>query len=201
MGAGAALCQGHIDPPAATAQPFTGCPASAHAERRARWNSGPCQLRLPVALRLRATPGLRCHLCATGQHRALLEDVWSTFDLAPETDLDLMRPGQGLADFSARALTALDRAFAAIGPDLVLVQGDTTSVLCASLAAFYRRVPVGHVEAGLRTGDLQAPWPEEANRVLTARLATLHFAPTARARAHLLDSSMIAGLRRSHEIQ
>jgi UDP-N-acetylglucosamine 2-epimerase (non-hydrolysing) len=104
-----------------------------------------------------------------------------------------MRPGQSLAGLTARAVAALDGLYAALAPDLVLVQGDTTTAFCAALAAFYRRVPVGHVEAGLRTGDLAAPWPEEANRVLTARLAALHFAPTAGARANLLGEGVAPG--------
>jgi hypothetical protein len=101
-------------------------------------------------------------------------------------DLDLMLPNQTLADFTARALVQLDRVYSELSPDLVLVQGDTTTVLAASLGAFYRRVPIGHVEAGLRTFDLNAPWPEEANRVLTTDLATLHFVPTALSEKNLL---------------
>jgi UDP-N-acetylglucosamine 2-epimerase (non-hydrolysing) len=104
----------------------------------------------------------------------------------PDADLDLMRAGQSLAELTARSIEAIDVYLAREQPDLVLVQGDTTTVLCAALAAFYRKVPLGHVEAGLRTGDLSAPWPEEANRVLTTRLASLHFAPTERSRQNLL---------------
>src|SRR3954447_9992268 len=144
----------------------------------------------PVVLALAGTPGVRSRICAAAQHRELLDGALETFGIAAEADLDLMRPGQTLASLTARAVEALDALYAAEAPDLVLVQGDTTTVFCATLAAFYRRVPVGHVEAGLRTGDLTAPWPEEANRVLTTRLAALHFAPTARARDHLLGEGV-----------
>ncbi len=139
----------------------------------------------PVVLALKQTRGVICDVCVTAQHRQMLDQVLEVFGLRPDADLDLMRAGQTLADFTARALTALDGYLATAKPDLVLVQGDTTTVFCATLACFYRRVPVGHVEAGLRTGDLTAPWPEEANRVLTTRLAALHFAPTSWSRANL----------------
>ena len=135
----------------------------------------------PIILRLGQTPGVQCHVCVTGQHREMLDQVLDVFGITPDTDLELMRPGQTLAGLSARAIEALDTFYAEQTPDLVLVQGDTTTVFCATLAAFYRRVPVGHVEAGLRTWNLESPYPEEANRVLTSRLAALHFAPTERA--------------------
>jgi UDP-N-acetylglucosamine 2-epimerase (non-hydrolysing) len=144
----------------------------------------------PIVLGLRRTPGVRAQVCATAQHRELLDQTLEAFGIAAEADLDLMRPGQALASLTARAIEALDALYADLAPDLVLVQGDTTTVFCATLAAFYRRIPVGHVEAGLRTGDLRAPWPEEANRVLTTRLAALHFAPTARARENLLGEGV-----------
>lgn len=140
----------------------------------------------PVILALRPDAAFACRVCATAQHREMLDQVLPVFGLAPDEDLGLMRPRQSLADLTARALCRLQRSFRRDRPDLVLVQGDTTSVLCAALAAFYNHIPVGHVEAGLRTGDLGAPWPEEGNRVLTARLARLHFAPTERARQNLL---------------
>jgi UDP-N-acetylglucosamine 2-epimerase (non-hydrolysing) len=114
----------------------------------------------------------------TGQHRQLLDDVLKAFKIKPDVDLNLMRPNQTLGGFTARAVEALDKYLATEKPHLVLVQGDTTTVLCAALSAFYHKIPLGHVEAGLRTGNLQSPWPEEANRMLTTRLATLHFAPT-----------------------
>ena len=140
----------------------------------------------PVILKLRADSRFDCRVCVTAQHRQMLDQVLEVFGIRPDADLDLMRPGQTLAGLTARAVEAIDGYLAESKPDLVLVQGDTTTVFCAALAAFYRHVPVGHVEAGLRTGDLAAPWPEEANRVLTSRLAKLHFAPTDGARANLL---------------
>jgi UDP-N-acetylglucosamine 2-epimerase (non-hydrolysing) len=141
----------------------------------------------PVVLRLRRDADLRSLVVVTGQHRALVDQVLADFAIKPDIDLDLMRPGQGLAGLTASLVETLDDRLAALGPiDLALVQGDTTTAFSAALAAFYRRVPVGHVEAGLRTHDLSAPWPEEANRQLIARLASLHFAPTDGARANLV---------------
>lgn len=139
----------------------------------------------PVVLALQRERGIDCRVCVTAQHRQMLDQVLEVFRLKPHVDLDLMRADQTLADFTARAISAIDRYLADDQPELVLVQGDTTTVFCATLACFYRRIPVGHVEAGLRTGDLQAPWPEEANRVLTSRLAALHFAPTSWSRDNL----------------
>ncbi len=139
----------------------------------------------PVVLALQRERGIDCRVCVTAQHRQMLDQVLEVFDLRPDADLDLMRSDQTLADFTARAVSAIDRYLAEDEPELVLVQGDTTTVFCAALACFYRRIPVGHVEAGLRTGDMGAPWPEEANRVLTTRLAALHFAPTRWSRDNL----------------
>lgn len=140
----------------------------------------------PVIISLRARKHFVCHVCATAQHREMLDQVLSVFDILLDTDLNLMRPGQTLPDLTSRAVEALDLYFAQEKPDLVLFQGDTTTVLAGSLAAFYRGIPVGHVEAGLRTWNMQSPWPEEANRVLTTRLATLHFAPTETNRQNLI---------------
>ncbi len=140
----------------------------------------------PVHQALAAFDDVTPLLCNTAQHRELLDPILATFGLVPDADLSLMTPGQSLAELCGRAIPALDRWFDAARPDLVLVQGDTTTVLCAAMAAFYRGIPVGHVEAGLRTGDLRAPFPEEMNRVLTTRLARWHFAPTAAARRNLL---------------
>ena len=140
----------------------------------------------PVVTRLADTPGVVSLVCATAQHRQMLDQVLSLFEIAPDYDLDLMRPGQDLYELTARVLTAMKPVLEQAKPDLLIVQGDTTTCLAASLAAFYAGVPVGHVEAGLRTGDLSAPFPEEANRVLVSRLARLHFAPTARSRDNLL---------------
>jgi len=144
----------------------------------------------PVARALREAPDLAPHACVTAQHRSMLDQVLADFSLAPDVDLDLMHPDQSLAAFAARALAGLDAYLRDHRPDLVLVQGDTTTVFCAAQAAFYLGIPVGHVEAGLRTGDLRAPFPEEANRVLTSRLADLHFAPTATARDNLLREGL-----------
>ena len=139
----------------------------------------------PVILALKRERAVECRVCVTAQLRQMLDQVMEVFGIRPDVDLDLMRSNQGLADLTARALTAIDGYLAEDKPDLVLVQGDTTTVFCATLACFYRRVPVAHVEAGLRTWNLDAPWPEEANRVLTSRLAALHFAPTSWSRDNL----------------
>lgn len=144
----------------------------------------------PVILALKASQGFQCHVCVTAQHRQMLDQVLEVFHIVPDTDLDLMTEGQTLSGLTARALTALDAYLAQQKPDLVLVQGDTTTVFTASLAAFYHGIPVGHVEAGLRTWNLRSPWPEEANRVLTSRLTNLHFAPTESARQNLLHEGV-----------
>jgi UDP-N-acetylglucosamine 2-epimerase (non-hydrolysing) len=146
----------------------------------------------PLVLALRRAPDLDCHVCVTAQHRQMLDDVLGVFGITPETDLDLMREAQTLGGFTSRAMAALDGFLAAERPDLLLIQGDTTTVFCAALAAFYHRIPVGHVEAGLRTGNVVAPWPEEMNRLLTARLAGLHFAPTETGRRNLLAEGVPA---------
>ncbi|MEH2921958.1 non-hydrolyzing UDP-N-acetylglucosamine 2-epimerase [Samsonia erythrinae] len=125
-------------------------------------------------------------ICVTAQHREMLDQVLRLFDITPDYDLNIMRPGQGLSEISCRILSGLEPVMAEFKPDLVLVHGDTTTTLATSLAAFYQRIPVGHVEAGLRTGNLYSPWPEEANRKLTGHLAMYHFAPTENARQNLL---------------
>ena len=140
----------------------------------------------PVVTRLAETPGVVSVVCATAQHRQMLDQVLSLFEIEPDYDLDLMRPGQDLYELTARVLTAMKPVLEKAKPDILIAQGDTTTCLAASLAAFYAGVPIGHVEAGLRTGDLAAPFPEEANRVLVSRLARLHFAPTAKSRDNLL---------------
>ncbi len=140
----------------------------------------------PVILALREDRRFTPHVCVTGQHRELLDQVLAAFSVTPDVDLDLMRPGQTLAELTARTIAAVDRYLDEYRPQIVLVQGDTTTVLGASLAAFYRNVRIGHVEAGLRTGNRHAPFPEETNRVLTSRLAEWHFAPTPQARRNLL---------------
>ncbi len=146
----------------------------------------------PVVHALRGCAWAECRVLATGQHRELLDRTLAFFGIVPDRDLDLMRPGQGLADLTARTIAAMDPVLADEGPDLVLLQGDTTTVLAAALSAFYRRVPIGHVEAGLRTGDLTRPFPEEGNRRLVAPLASVHFAPTEQARQNLLRENVPA---------
>jgi UDP-N-acetylglucosamine 2-epimerase (non-hydrolysing) len=141
----------------------------------------------PVVRRMRrACPAIAARVCVTAQHREMLDQVLECFDIQPDWDLDLMTPGQTLAATTARVLTALDPVLEREPWDMVVVQGDTTTTMAGSLAAFYRGIPVAHVEAGLRTGDLAQPFPEELNRLVTGRLAALHFAPTARARCNLL---------------
>ena len=140
----------------------------------------------PVVLALKADPRFECDVCVTAQHRQMLDQVLVAFGISPDTDLDLMVPDQTLAGLTARAVEAVDRHLAQAKPGLVLVQGDTTTTFCSALAAFYHHIPVGHVEAGLRTGNLESPWPEEANRILTTRITRLHFAPTESNRANLL---------------
>ena len=136
----------------------------------------------PVLLRLRREPErFEVRLCVTAQHRELLDQALSLFQIAPDVDLDLMEPDQGLNDLASRAFAALDPVLASESPDWLLVQGDTTTAMIGSLAAFHRRIRVGHVEAGLRTGDFDRPFPEELNRRVVDLAATAAFAPTARA--------------------
>jgi UDP-N-acetylglucosamine 2-epimerase (non-hydrolysing) len=139
----------------------------------------------PIVHELRRQPDLEARVIVTAQHREMLDQVLAAFEVRPDRDLDLMRAGAGLAELTARLVGALDEALAAERPDFVLVQGDTTTAFVGGLAAFYRQIPVGHVEAGLRSGDLYDPFPEEANRRLAGVVSTLHFAPTERARANL----------------
>lgn len=122
----------------------------------------------------------------TGQHRQMLDQVLSLFDITPDFDLNIMKPGQDLTDVTTRILTGMRDVLAQSRPDLVLVHGDTSTSTAAALSAFYAQIPVGHVEAGLRTGDIYSPWPEEMNRRITGRIATLHFSPTDTSRRNLL---------------
>lgn len=130
--------------------------------------------------------------CVTAQHRELLDQVLTTFGVTPDYDLDLMRPGQTLYESTSRIIGALGSVVDEAAPDMILVQGDTTTAFCGALAGFYSNVPVGHVEAGLRTGDVRRPFPEEMNRVLTTRLASVHFAPTDWAADNLLREGIPA---------
>ena len=125
-------------------------------------------------------------VCVTGQHREMLDQMLEVFDIHPDYDLNIMQPGQDLYDVSARILLGMRDVLTSVKPDLVLVHGDTSTSTFAALAAFYQHIPVGHVEAGLRTGNIYSPWPEEMNRQLNGRLCTWHFAPTATARQNLL---------------
>ncbi len=144
----------------------------------------------PLVLAMKADPEIDCRVCVTGQHREMLQQVLDVFGVVPDVDLALMQKDQTLAGLTARALTALDAYLEKEKPDIVVVQGDTTTVLCGALAAFYRHIPIAHVEAGLRTGNLASPWPEESNRILTTRLAKWHFAPTESNRQNLLKENV-----------
>ena len=140
----------------------------------------------PVIRHMKSLPNdFDVRVCVTAQHREMLDQVLHVFDVTPDRDLDIMRPGQTLYQSTSRIVAALEPIFAEQNPDIVLVQGDTTTTFCGALAAFYAGVPVGHVEAGLRTGDLRKPFPEEMNRVLTGRVATFHFASTEAAAQNL----------------
>ncbi len=140
----------------------------------------------PVVAALQDDEQFRPIVVNTGQHRELIDQVISLFGIHVDRDLAVMRPDQSLAGLTGRLITSIDEVLMATDPDLVLVQGDTTTVLAGALASFYRRIPLGHVEAGLRTGNLASPFPEEANRKLTTTLASMHYAPTEQARDNLL---------------
>jgi len=140
----------------------------------------------PVVRALRERGDVTPIVAVTAQHREMLDQVLDLFGITPEEDLNVMQPGQTLPGLTARIVEGMSEVIARRKPDVVLVHGDTTTTLATSLAAFYNRVRIGHVEAGLRTGDLYSPWPEEANRRLTAPLATWHFSPTGTSRANLL---------------
>ena len=140
----------------------------------------------PVVRALKASPDLDTRVCVTAQHREMLDQVLQLFEIKPEHDLDLMKPGQGLFEITSGVLLGLKEVLAEVEPGLVLVHGDTTTTLAAALASYYHRVPVGHVEAGLRTGDIYSPWPEEINRRVAGAITRLHFAPTEGSRTNLL---------------
>lgn len=129
-------------------------------------------------------------VCVTGQHREMLDQVLHIFEIVPDYDLNIMKQGQDLYDVTARVLTGMRDVLKEVQPDVVLVHGDTTTSMAAALAAFYQQIPVGHVEAGLRTHDIYSPWPEEMNRQITGRIATYHFAPTPLSRQNLLDEGI-----------
>ncbi len=144
----------------------------------------------PVVRELARTPGVEARVCVTAQHREMLDQVLNLFGITPDIDLDLMRPGQSLAELTARVFTHLDPVLSDFQPDWVLVQGDTTTVMASALLAYYHRIRVGHVEAGLRTGDKFQPFPEEINRRVAGVVADLHFAPTEWARQNLLRENV-----------
>jgi len=139
----------------------------------------------PVILALRRDPAFRCRVLATAQHRQMLDQVLSVFGIVPDVDLDIMQPDQGLTALTGRLLLRLEETLRSEAPDIVLAQGDTTTVMATALAAFHAGIPFGHVEAGLRTGNPRNPFPEEMNRVVTAQIAAWHFAPTRHAARHL----------------
>lgn len=144
----------------------------------------------PVIRALKSEGNLDTTVVVTGQHRQMLDQVLACFAISPDVDLDIMRPDQGLGDLTGRILNSIESALSAIRPDLLLVQGDTTTAFVVALAGFYQRVPVAHVEAGLRTYDLHNPFPEEANRRLISVLADLHFAPTQTSAEALVDEGV-----------
>jgi UDP-N-acetylglucosamine 2-epimerase len=144
----------------------------------------------PVILAMKDERSLAPHICVTGQHREMLDQVLEVFGIVPDVDLALMRHNQTLGELTARSISALDGYLQQHKPDMVLVQGDTTTVLCAALCAFYHRIPMGHVEAGLRTWNKFSPFPEEINRVVATCLADLHFAPTRTSRENLLKEGV-----------
>ena len=144
----------------------------------------------PLIKALKSEPWARVTVLSTAQHRNLLDQVLALFDIQPDVDLDIMRPNQALPELTSRLIMALDEAFDQLMPDVVLAQGDTTTVMAAALAAFYKRIPFGHVEAGLRTHDMDNPFPEEMNRLLAGHLARWHFVPTQCSRQNLLNEGI-----------
>ena len=140
----------------------------------------------PLVKELSKKPEVRLTVCVTGQHRDMLDQVLEVFDIRPDIDLDIMRPGQTLFDVTTEVLRGLEKVLQKEKPDFVLVHGDTTTAMAAAMAAFYCRIPIGHVEAGLRSGDLMRPWPEEMNRKVIDAIAAQHYAPTEGARQALL---------------
>ena len=142
----------------------------------------------PLVKKLQAEPDeFQTVVCVTGQHREMLDQVLRLFDITPDYDLNIMKPNQDLYDITSRILLGMRDVLKEVQPDIVLVHGDTTTSMAAALAAFYQQIPVGHVEAGLRTGNIYSPWPEEMNRLMTGRISTVHFSPTPLAKQNLLQ--------------
>lgn len=146
----------------------------------------------PLVKELQKSRNFEVKVCVTAQHRQMLDQVLQLFDITPDFDLDLMRPGQSLTQLTCNILQGMEGVFSQYKPDWVLVHGDTSTTLGASLAAYYQQVKVAHIEAGLRTHNLYSPWPEEANRQITGRLTCLHFAPTKQAQSNLLQEGVEA---------
>ncbi|MHC8310198.1 non-hydrolyzing UDP-N-acetylglucosamine 2-epimerase [Pseudomonas sp. GT1P32] len=146
----------------------------------------------PLALSLAADERFEAKVCVTGQHREMLDQVLNLFEITPDFDLNIMKSGQDLTDVTTTILQGMKSVFAEFKPDIVLVHGDTATTFATTLAAYYQQIPVAHVEAGLRTGNLYSPWPEEANRKLTGALAALHFAPTDTSSQNLLREGVAA---------
>lgn len=144
----------------------------------------------PLALALNADSRFEAKVCVTGQHREMLDQVLELFELVPDYDLNIMKLGQDLTDITAIIVQTLKSVLLEVKPDIVIVHGDTTTTFAASLAAYYQQIPVAHVEAGLRTGNIYSPWPEEANRKLTGVLTALHFAPTEASRQNLIQENV-----------
>ena len=144
----------------------------------------------PLVHAFKADPSFTLEVCVTAQHRHMLDQVLELFDIKPDYDLDIMSRGQTLNIITASILTTIENVLIKSNPDLILVHGDTNTTFSATLSAYYQHIPVGHVEAGLRTGDLYSPWPEEANRKLTSVLARYHFAPTLESKENLLNEGV-----------
>jgi UDP-N-acetylglucosamine 2-epimerase (non-hydrolysing) len=151
----------------------------------------------PVIHQFQQSPAFATQVVLTGQHREMVDQVMALFNLQADYDLNIMQPQQTLTDITCRSLEGLQKLFQTLSPQLVLVQGDTTTAFAAALAAFYQKIPVGHVEAGLRTDDLFNPYPEEANRRLISQIATLHFAPTAASVANLVASGVVGNVHQT----
>ncbi len=148
----------------------------------------------PVIEQFRLSPAFKTHVVLTGQHKEMVEQVMKLFELSADRDLEIMQPKQTLTDITCRSLQGLEKLYREIQPNLLLVQGDTTTAFAAALAAFYQKIPVGHVEAGLRTNDIFNPYPEEANRRLISQITRLHFAPTKLAAENLRRSSVTGAI-------
>lgn len=144
----------------------------------------------PLVKQLESESSIDSKVCVTGQHREMLDQVLNIFSITPDFDLDIMEKGQDLKDITIKILKNISTVYDEYNPDLILVHGDTTTSFIASLAAYYKQIKVGHVEAGLRTGNIYSPWPEEGNRMLTADIASLHFAPTENSKSNLINEGV-----------